>query len=131
VTVPRISVDTASGIAPWRQIHDQIELLVGGGTLEPGSPLPTIRQLARDLGLAPGTVARAYRELETAGILRTARRHGTVVADAPTHHRPDPLGQAASEFAGRAQALGVPLERALDAVRAAYRNEVVRADSQP
>ena len=37
----RITVDTDSGIAPWRQIHDQLELLVSGGALEPGTALLT------------------------------------------------------------------------------------------
>jgi DNA-binding transcriptional regulator YhcF (GntR family) len=113
----RIAVDTGSGVAPWRQIHDQVEMLVAAGALPPGAPLPTIRQLARDLGLAPGTVARAYRELEAAGVLHTARRHGTVVAAVPRQHRPDPLRRAAAEFAARAKALGVPLDGALDAIR--------------
>jgi GntR family transcriptional regulator len=48
--------------------------------------VPTIRQLAGDLGLAAGTIARVYRELQTAGVLHTARRHGTVVASVPAPH---------------------------------------------
>jgi GntR family transcriptional regulator len=121
VTAPLIEVDTACGIAPWRQVHDQIDRLVTAGTLAPGTPLPTIRQLARDLGLAAGTVARAYRELESAGILHTARRHGTVVAAAPPADRPDPLQQAAAAYVAQARALGVPEEDAVARVRALYR----------
>jgi DNA-binding transcriptional regulator YhcF (GntR family) len=122
VTAPRIAVDTASGVAPWRQVHDQIAALAATAVLPPGRQLPTIRQLARDLGLSPGTVARAYRELEVAGVLHTARRHGTVVATPaqPNGHRADPLRQAASEYVARARALGVDAERAVAAVRALY-----------
>jgi len=121
VTAAQITVDTTSGLAPWRQVHDQIELLVSTGALLPGAALPTIRQLARDLGLAAGTVARAYRELEAAGTLRTARRQGTVVAaTAATARRPDLLRQAAAEYVARANALGVPLDEALAQVRAHY-----------
>jgi DNA-binding transcriptional regulator YhcF (GntR family) len=120
VTAPQISVDTDSGVASWRQVHDQIEMLVAGGALRPGTALPTIRQLARDLGLAPGTVARAYRELEAAGVLRTARRHGTVVAPLPADLRPDPLRQAAADYVARAKALGVPEDRAVAEIRALY-----------
>jgi GntR family transcriptional regulator len=122
VSAPRIEVDTASGLAPWRQVHDQILALVHGGALPRGAQLPTIRQLARDLGLAAGTVARAYRELEAAGVLHTARRHGTVVALPPGEGppAPDPLRQAAAEFVARAKALGVPVERALAEVNAHY-----------
>jgi DNA-binding transcriptional regulator YhcF (GntR family) len=122
VIAPRIEVDTASGMAPWRQVHDQIERLVSIGALPPGTPLPTIRQLARDLGLAAGTVARAYRELESAGVVRTARRQGTVVAAAPaTRRRPDPLRQAAADYVARARALGVPEDQAVAQIRALFR----------
>lgn len=122
MTAPRIAVDTASGVAPWRQVHDQIAALAAAGVLPAGQQLPTIRQLARDLGLSPGTVARAYRELEAAGVLCTARRHGTVVAAAPPPdgHRADPLRQAAAEYVARARALGADADRALAAVRAQY-----------
>ena len=51
------------------------------GELRPGSRLASVRQRAGDLGLAPGTVARAYSELEAAGALATRRREGTLVAE--------------------------------------------------
>jgi DNA-binding transcriptional regulator YhcF (GntR family) len=87
-----------------------------------GSRLPTIRQLAADLGLAAGTVARAYRELETGGVLRTGRRQGTVVAALPSH-APDPLSAAAAEFVAIARSLGASEGEALNAVRAHYLGE--------
>jgi GntR family transcriptional regulator len=121
VSPPQIEIDTATGMAAWRQVHDQIERLVSIGTLPPGTPLPTIRQLARDLGLAAGTVARAYRELETAGVVHTARRQGTVVAAAPASRRPDPLRQAAADYVARARGLGIPEDQAVAQVRALYR----------
>lgn len=117
----RIVVDTDSGLAPWRQVRDQITRLIGSAALAPGFQLPPIRQLARDLGLASGTVARAYRELETAGWVCTARGKGTVVAEQPS--RPDPgaeLRAAAQTFVARANQLGVPRERAIEAVLDEY-----------
>ncbi|AHH99528.1 GntR family transcriptional regulator [Kutzneria viridogrisea] len=114
-----ITVDTTSGVPPWRQIHDQIVRVAGGPLLPAGSRLPTIRQLAGDLGLAAGTVARAYRELEAAGITRTARRLGTVVQER-TGPAPDLLRVAAAEYLARARELGADLEAALEAVRAEY-----------
>ncbi|PRY45793.1 GntR family transcriptional regulator [Umezawaea tangerina] len=116
---PRIVVDVDSGVAPWRQVRDQISRLITLGWLPTGSRLPTIRQLAGDLGIAPGTVARAYRELETSGVLSTGRRQGTVVAAAPVP-APDALEAAAAEFAGAARALGIGVDDAVAAVRAAY-----------
>jgi GntR family transcriptional regulator len=122
VTSPRIVVDVENGVAPWRQVRDQLVRLISGGVLPVGSRLPTIRQLAADLGLAAGTVARAYRELETSGVITTARRQGTVVAALPSH-APDPLSAAAAEFVAIARSLGASEGEALNAVRAHYLGE--------
>jgi GntR family transcriptional regulator len=121
VTAPRLVVDPDSGVAPWRQIHDQLVHLVRVGALGVGSRLPAIRQLAGDLGLAAGTVARAYRELEAAGVLHTARRAGTVVAAVPRiDPRADQLTALAADYAARAAALGADPRTAADAVLAAW-----------
>ncbi|MDQ0755437.1 GntR family transcriptional regulator [Arthrobacter sp. B3I4] len=75
-----ISVDLRSATPPYEQIRTQITSLVAVGALPPGTRLPTIRSLAADLGIAAGTVGRAYRELEQAGVITTGRRNGTSVA---------------------------------------------------
>lgn len=133
MTAPRIVVDPASGVAPWRQVRDQLAHLVRTGALPVGARLPAIRQLARDLGLAAGTVARVYRELETAGVLHTARRAGTVVAAVPPPDPvPDPLTGLAAEYAARAAALGAGPRAAADAVLAAWPADVpVEVRDQP
>lgn len=124
VTAPRIVVDPDNGVAPWRQVRDQLVHLVRFGALPVGSRLPAIRQLAGDLGLAAGTVARVYRELEAAGVLHTARRAGTVVAAVPPGRPParDPLAELAEEYATRASALGADPRTAAAAVLAAWPN---------
>lgn len=117
----RVVVDTDSGVAPWRQVHDQVIRLITSGALPAAARLPPIRQLARDLGLAAGTIARVYRELETAGWVSTARAKGTVVAEPAA--RPEPaavLRSAAAEFAMLARDLGADADTATAAVRAAY-----------
>jgi DNA-binding transcriptional regulator YhcF (GntR family) len=117
----KIVVDTENGVPPWRQVHDQVIRAVTAGALPEGARLPPIRQLARDLGLASGTVARAYRELEAAGWVATARARGTVVT-VPSG-RPDRevlLAAAAAEFAAQARDLGADEEAAVEAVRAAW-----------
>ncbi len=75
-----ISVDLGSATPPYEQIRAQVASLIALGALAPGTRLPTVRSLAADLGIAAGTVARAYRELEQAGLIETRRRNGTVVA---------------------------------------------------
>ncbi|MGW3996731.1 GntR family transcriptional regulator [Amycolatopsis sp. NPDC004772] len=117
----KIVVDTENGVPPWRQVHDQLIRAATTGALPEGTRLPPIRQLARDLGLASGTVARAYRELESAGWVTTARARGTVVT-VPSG-RPDRealLTAAAAEFAAQARDLGADEEAAVKAVRAAW-----------
>ncbi|MFD5094214.1 GntR family transcriptional regulator [Amycolatopsis thailandensis] len=112
----KVVVDTDLGIAPWRQVRDQIVRLITTGALAPGTRLPSIRQLARDLALASGTVARAYRELEENGWVLTARARGTVVAEAAD--RPGKaalLRAAADEYARAARELGVDPGDALTA----------------
>ncbi|MBD8043935.1 GntR family transcriptional regulator [Arthrobacter sp. Sa2BUA2] len=89
----RISVDLQSPVPPYEQIRVQISTLAASGVLSPGDRLPTIRMLAADLGVAPGTVARAYKELESDGIVTAMRRKGTVIAPQPPgtqHPRPTP-----------------------------------------
>lgn len=85
-----ISIDLRSATPPYEQIRSQISSLIATGDLAPGSRLPTVRSLAADLGIAAGTVGRAYKELEAAGLIHSRRRNGTVVAEPP----PGSAGQA-------------------------------------
>nr|BFE70493.1 hypothetical protein GCM10020092_037940 [Actinoplanes digitatis] len=73
-----------------------------------GQRLPPLRQLAGDLGLAVGTVARTYRELEVAGLVESRRGRGTRVADLPAAGTGEAsaLLRAAEDFVRRARALG-------------------------
>lgn len=75
-----ISIDLRSATPPYEQIRSQISSLIATGALVPGGRLPTVRSLAADLGIAAGTVARAYKELEASGLIESRRRRGTVVA---------------------------------------------------
>ncbi|EMD26405.1 GntR family transcriptional regulator [Amycolatopsis azurea] len=116
----KVVVDTDLGIAPWRQVRDQVVHLITTGALAPGTRLPPIRQLARDLALASGTVARAYRELEEDGWVQTARARGTVVAEAADRPgKADLLRAAADDYARAARELGVDPAVALTAVATA------------
>ena len=76
----QITIDDASDRLIYDQIVEQIREAVAIGHLRPGDRLPAIRQLADDLGIAPGTVARAYTRLEGAGVVVTDGARGTFVA---------------------------------------------------
>ncbi|MDE2481721.1 MAG: GntR family transcriptional regulator [bacterium] len=75
-----LSVDPDLDMAPFQQIADQMREYVERGELRPGDALPTVRQLATDLGVAPNTVARAYADLAQSGWLTSDGRRGTRVA---------------------------------------------------
>jgi DNA-binding transcriptional regulator YhcF (GntR family) len=75
-------------LAPFQQIMDQFRSLIERGELRAGDTLPTVRQLAGDLGVSPNTVARAYAELQGEGLLTSEGRRGTRVAsDVPVSDR--------------------------------------------
>lgn len=78
-----LEIEASSPVPPYEQIRAQIADLAAAGQLPVGAKLPAIRQLAGDLGLAPGTVARAYRELELSGVVTSRVRHGTTIAAVP------------------------------------------------
>ncbi|TRW43357.1 GntR family transcriptional regulator [Georgenia yuyongxinii] len=114
-----IVVDSASPVPPYEQVRAQLAAQITAGRLQAGTRLPTVRQLASDLGLAVNTVARVYRELEQAGAVLTKGRSGTFVADDDAEHA---AKAAAAAYAARAKELGLGQKRALDLVRAALRS---------
>ena len=75
-----VLVDPQLETPPYQQVVAQIRAAIERGDLTPDSPLPTVRQLAGDLGIAPNTVARAYGELQAEGWLVGDGRRGTRVA---------------------------------------------------
>jgi GntR family transcriptional regulator len=80
MNAPYLTVDSQLEIRPYQQVLEQIRAAIERGELPPESPLPTVRQLAGDLGIAPNTVARAYSELQSEGWLVGDGRRGTRVA---------------------------------------------------
>ena len=80
-SLPGLRLDPASAVPVAVQIQDHVVNLVTSGSLLAGQRLPPVPSLAGALGVAPGTVAKAYRSLEQEGLVVTAGRNGTVVAD--------------------------------------------------
>ncbi|HWH26441.1 MAG TPA: GntR family transcriptional regulator [Pseudolysinimonas sp.] len=112
------SVDPGSHLPPYAQLHVQVVDGARSGALPAGTRLPTVRALAEQLGIAPNTVAKAYRELEQDGVIETRGRGGTFVAwSADTAERG--AQEAAAAFADRIRLLGVAPAHAIDLVRGA------------
>jgi GntR family transcriptional regulator len=120
VTELDVVVDPASREAPFEQVRAQVEALIRSGRLVPGDRLPTVRALATDLGLAANTVARAFKELEAAGLVETRGRAGTVVASGE-HAAEAALAVLAGRFVAAARAAGVGDAAAVEIVRRAQR----------
>jgi DNA-binding transcriptional regulator YhcF (GntR family) len=111
-------VDPRSAVPPFEQLRVQFLELIRSNELAPGARLSTVRKLASDLGVAPNTVARAYRELESAGLIETRGRHGSFVANSadPVRHQAE---TAAADFAARMRELRLSTAEALAFVAAA------------
>ncbi len=105
-----IVLDPKSPVPPTEQIRSQLAALIRAGELASDTRLPTVRQLAGDLGVANGTVARAYRELEASGLVRTGRAAGTRVN--PGQASGEATLPEAERFADAARRAGLTLEQA-------------------
>ncbi|OIJ66460.1 GntR family transcriptional regulator [Streptomyces mangrovisoli] len=101
-------IDRRGGIPAYVQIIQQVQQALRLGLLEPGDRLPTARAVVEATALNPNTVLKAYRELESQGLVETRRRHGTFVtgtlgassADSPWHAE-------LADVAARARASGL------------------------
>jgi DNA-binding transcriptional regulator YhcF (GntR family) len=113
-----LSVDLDDPTPPYEQLRRQLALSIEAGRLSCDERLPSLRQLAGDLGLAVGTVARTYRELEAAGLVRSRRGGGTrVVATTRTGESVRArMDEAARSFARTAQSLGMTVAQAHEAL---------------
>jgi DNA-binding transcriptional regulator YhcF (GntR family) len=107
-----ITVDPAASRPPYDQVKQQIEQMIRRGELAQGTRLPTVRQLAGDLGLAVNTVARAYKELEAERLIETRGRNGTFVLAARSEVDDEETRAAATVFARAARRAGLSLAEA-------------------
>lgn len=105
-----VQIDSASKIPLFEQVRSGILELVRSGELIAETKIPTVRGLAEELGIAPHTVAKAYKELESQGVIEARGRLGTFIASGgdPTE---DNAARAAVAFVAELRALGLPDER--------------------
>jgi GntR family transcriptional regulator len=119
VSAFHLTIDAETATAPFEQVRTQIATAVAAGRLSAGTKLPTVRQLAADLGLAANTVARAYRELEADAVITTHGRRGTFVrsevVDGSTDHFPaaDIAKASAADYVHTVRALGLSSQEAM------------------
>ena len=114
-----VKLDRSSDEPPHAQLTRQIVRLIAEGSLEVGMRLPTVRQLASDLGIAPNTIVRCFGDLEAMGLVAMHGRRGTTVAGGfviAQQHRRTALIAAARTFADLVVSSGTSADEAINAV---------------
>lgn len=118
-----LTIDPRSPEPPYEQVRRQLAEQIELGDLPAGTKLPPVRRLADDLGLAPNTVARTYRELESAGLVVTSGRNGTQVVDHRRAADPHPGAlRLATRYLSDMRRLGFDLDAS-----AAYLRQAIEA----
>jgi len=119
-----LRIDASAALPVYEQIRQQVTRMAMAGTLPVGARMPTIRQLASDLGIAKGTVARAYEILEASSVVESRGSRGTFVLAPPTVSVSDTesLDQAAEAFVVTARQSGASLSEAETVIKQAWKN---------
>ena len=132
-TLPHLTIDSDSAAPPFEQVRTQIATAVATGQLDAGTKLPTVRQLATDLGLAANTVARAYRELEADAVIATHGHRGTFVRSdvmdkgSAYSSVADSARAAATDYVHAVRRLGLNSQEAVRLVENAWNQGDLRA----
>ncbi len=120
-----LHVDPSAATPIWSQIEEGVRHLVASGALTAGSPVPSVRDLARDLRVNPATVAKAYQRLSEQGLLTVKRGEGTYVSDRPPAMKRGELNRAlkegASRYASLAVTIGASSQEAAEALASAWK----------
>ena len=127
-----VHISPHDGVPIYLQIVNQVKYLVAAGRLAPGVELPAIRVLAEQLMVNPNTVARAYRELEVAGVVEKRRTAGTFVSVAGSplarRERLKILNGRIDALLAEARQLGIRTDEVIDLLR--QRDEVLQPDTE-
>ncbi len=120
----QIHISTGDGLPIYLQVINQIKYLIASGRLSTGAELPPIRVLAAQLLINPNTVARAYRELEIAGIVEKRRTAGTYVSEQGSplarRERVKILSERIDALLAEASHMGVAVDDILKLVQVRY-----------
>ena len=116
-----MEIELRGSTPPADQIREQISGLIAAGRMGASEKLPSVRQLARDLGVAPGTVAKAYRALETDGYVE-ARAGGSTRVSAKASPTARPVIEAARHLSVISASEGVSLDEAIRLLRVVWPN---------
>ncbi len=127
----QLRISSSDGVPIYIQIVNQVKYLVASGRLEPGEEMPPIRTLAEQLVVNPNTVARAYLELERAGVVTMRQGSGTYISESSSpfsrREKLKVLAQRADSLLVEAGHLGIDLEEVVGLLR--ERHETIHPPS--
>ena len=127
-----VHISPNDGVPIYLQIVNQVKYLVASGRLAPGEELPAIRVLALQLQVNPNTIARAYRELELAGVVEKRRTAGTYVSDAGSRlarrERLKIVTERIDALLAEARTLGIDTDEVIELLR--QRDEILQPDPE-
>lgn len=116
----RITIDDSNGIPIWLQLRNRLIYLITSGHYQAGDKLPTMREMAVDLGINYNTVSKVYQDIERDGYIVSKRGRGTFVSDAYLQNQDAAAGEAESltdVFIQQCRELGVPRQDILALVQ--------------
>lgn len=120
-----LTINPGDGLPMYAQLIQQIKALIAAGRLKPDEELPSVRQLANQLVLNPNTVVRAYRELESEGLIYKKRGAGTFVSAQATPYTPEVCRRILEERLGplivESMNLGYSLEECTELLQERWR----------
>jgi GntR family transcriptional regulator len=124
----QIRISGSDGVPIYQQIVNQVKYLIAAGRLAPGDEMPPIRVLAEQLLVNPNTVARAYRELESAGVVEKRRTAGTYVAETGSplarRERLKIVAERVDALLAEARQLGIGVDELIELI--GKRNQVMQ-----
>ena len=107
----QITIDSDSGIPLWLQLRNRLIYLIASGKFKAGDKLPTVRELAVDLGINYNTVSKVYQDIERDGYIVSKRGKGTFVAEqglAEAEEAKTEIDFLADDFIRQCREMGVP-----------------------
>jgi GntR family transcriptional regulator len=132
-SIVQIHLSPRDGVPIYLQIVNQVKYLVASGRLESGEELPPIRTLAEQLLINPNTVARAYRELELAGVVTKRRTAGTYVSDTSSplarRHRLKIVAERVDALLAEARQMNIDLDELFELLQ--ERDAAMQAANTP
>ena len=125
----QLHISPHDGVPIYLQIVNQVKYLVASGSLEPGEELPPIRTLAEQLLVNPNTVARAYRELELAGLVVKRRTAGTYISNGASplarRQRLKIISQRVDALLAEARQMNIDIDELIELIQ--QRDETMQA----